>query len=258
VVSLFSFFLQIPSLRYNDGKGELRMWRKIYQRLDAYHTGFDVDEWWGIHEPFERMVGSVLVQHTTWSNAAKALENIKATGLHHPQAIASLACDDLIPVIRSAGFQTSKAETLIRLSRWLLDKGGVMAIKHSSAPTEALRIELLNLRGIGEETADTILAYVFGRPTISGDAYSRRLYERLTGEKLRYAQIRQAILAELTDTSELQRLHGLIVEHGKIHCRKNSPRCDGCPLQKECSFSLHSIHNKVPASEDEDIRQSIN
>jgi endonuclease-3 related protein len=212
------------------------MWKWIYQRLGEAYAGFDVDDWWGIEDPFERMIGAVLVQNTTWTNAAKALENLRANGLLTPQALASAPPEELVPVIRPAGFMTSKAAAIVRLSRWLLEKEGVAAVKGAAVPTETLREELLSLKGIGEETADTILAYAFDRPTISGDAYTRRLYERLTGAARSYAQIRSAILAELTDTDDLKRLHGMIVEHGKACCRKQTPRCATCFLQPDCLY----------------------
>ncbi|NGQ93657.1 endonuclease [Brevibacillus sp. SYP-B805] len=213
------------------------MWKWLYQRLGEAFAGFDVEEWWGIADPFERMIGAILVQNTTWTNAAKALENLRANGLLTPQALVFVPHEELVPVIRPAGFQTSKAAAIARLSSWLREKQGVAAIKGAAIPTETLRQELLALKGIGEETADTILAYAFDRPTISGDAYTRRLYERLTGASRSYAQIRSAILAELTDPDDLKRLHGMIVEHGKAFCRKQAPRCETCVLLPDCLYA---------------------
>jgi len=103
---------------------------------------------------------------------------------------------------------------------------------------------LLGLKGIGPETADTILAYVLGRPTISGDAYSRRLFERLTGQSLSYEEIRQQMRNDLQETEELQRLHGLIVEHGKAYCLKRKPRCASCLFADRCmAASSTSFHH---------------
>ncbi|MBO8162209.1 MAG: endonuclease [Brevibacillus sp.] len=216
------------------------MWRWILERLDEQFPAFDVDRWWGIDDPFERMIGSVLVQNTTWSNAAKALAGLRERSWLTPQALGSLSADDLIPAIRSAGFQQAKSRTILRLVHWLMQHGGVGGIIERQATTEQLRSELLSLKGIGEETADTILAYSFNRPTISGDAYARRLYQRVSGESLRYKQIRHAILDEIKTWADLARLHGLIVEHGKVICRKRSPRCEGCQLRPRCLFFDHA------------------
>lgn len=210
------------------------MWTWIYQQLQQQYPTLTIENWWGIDDPFERMVGAVLVQNTTWTNAAKAIECLRRHDMLSPEAIASRTAAELVPIIHSAGFQQRKAETIITLCSWLLRKGGLAFMQTNAAGTEELRHELLALRGIGEETADTILAYAFYRPTISGDAYARRLYERLTGERGQYGQIRTAILSQLQEWHALSLLHALIVEHGKWTCRKRDPVCVYCRLQEKC------------------------
>ncbi len=217
------------------------MWTEVYRRLERLFPAFEVDQWWGITDPFERMAGSVLVQNTTWTNAAKALDALRQRGLATPERLAATDMDELAAVIRPAGFQQAKSGTLIRLARWVTARGGVPAIAASGQATEALRAELLQLKGIGPETADTILAYALKRPTISGDAYSRRLHLRLTGRDVGYDGIRRAILAELSGVEALAKLHGLIVEHGKAYCRKHSPQCSACPLATECAYACRLI-----------------
>jgi len=220
------------------------VWRMIYERLREQYPAVTIDGWWGIADPFARMIGSVLVQNTTWTNASKALTSLLREGMLFPEAVAREIPARLIPVIHSAGFQQRKAETMIRLSAWLLDQGGVDSICSSEIQTEELRQQLLSIKGIGEETADTILAYVFLRPTISGDAYARRMHERLTGEQGRYGPIRSAMMAQLHTWDELGLLHALIVEHGKETCRKQKPHCSTCSLQTFCQHAKVTINQE--------------
>jgi len=216
------------------------VWRMIYERLREQYPTVTIDGWWGIADPFARMIGSVLVQNTTWTNARKALTSMQREGMLIPEAVVRETPARLIPVIHSAGFQQRKAETIIRLSAWLLDQGGVDRVCSSEIQTDVLRQQLLSIKGIGEETADTILAYVFLRPTISGDAYARRLHERLTGEQGKYGPIRSAMMAQLYTWDELGLLHALIVEHGKETCRKQKPHCPMCSLQSDCQYPKYS------------------
>jgi endonuclease III related protein len=218
-----------------------RMWKRIYNTLERTFPSFAVDEWWGVTDPFARMAGSVLVQNTTWTNAEKALDRLREAGLLEPAALAGETAERLAEVIRPAGFQRAKSAALLGLAGWVLKQGGVDRLRRSADGTDELRRQLLLLKGIGQETADTILAYALNRPAISGDAYSRRLWQRLTGEVLSYEQVRRAILAELTEAEDLRRLHGLIVEHGKAFCLKLSPRCSACPFADDCRYFHDSI-----------------
>ncbi len=210
------------------------MWRQIYDKLRAHFPDFSVDDWWGITDPFARMAGSILVQNTAWTNASQALEQLEQAGLCKPELLARANREEVAAVIRSAGFQQAKSAALIRLAQWIVQKGGMEDLLSSAASVDELRRELLGLKGIGPETADTILAYALGRPAISGDAYSRRLYERLTGKELGYEGIRLGMLHELRQAEELQQLHGLIVEHGKSICRKREPLCRQCLFRDSC------------------------
>jgi endonuclease-3 related protein len=216
------------------------MWRSIYEGLQTHFPAFTVDDWWGITDPFARMAGSILVQNTAWDNAAQALDRLKQAGWLDPDLLSRTSPEQIAEVIRPAGFQRAKSAALIRLSRWIVEKGGMAALRVDDTPTDCLRRELLRLKGIGPETADTILAYALERPTISGDAYSRRLYERLTGEPLSYEGVRRTMLNDLRETEELQRLHGLIVEHGKEICRKRQPRCASCLFAERCQAFLRA------------------
>ncbi|WP_235828074.1 endonuclease III domain-containing protein [Brevibacillus migulae] len=209
----------------------------IYERLRGQYPTVTIDGWWGLDDPFARMIGSVLVQNTTWSNASKALTRMQGEEMLAADILARQTPEKLIPVIHSAGFQQRKAETIIRLSAWLVDLGGIDKAASTALETEVLRRQLLSIKGIGEETADTILAYVFLRPAISGDAYARRLHERLTGERGTYGPIRSAMMAQLHTPDELGLLHALIVEHGKETCRKRSPQCSTCSLQPFCQHA---------------------
>ncbi|UFJ41871.1 endonuclease [Brevibacillus humidisoli] len=212
------------------------MWKWILKRLDEQFPDFTVDRWWGITNRYERMIGSVLVQNTTWTNAAKALASLREQGLLDPDVLGKLTFDQVVPVIHSAGFQQAKSRTILSLTHWLQRHDGFEGNLRQTA-TEQLRNQLLSIKGVGEETADTILAYCFERPTISGDAYTRRLYERISGQSLRYGDIRRLIMDQLTERDQLARLHGLIVEHGKTICRKREPMCSQCPLKQRCLYA---------------------
>ena len=218
--------------------------------LDRLAAAYGPQEWWPAHDPFEMMTGALLTQRTTWCNAERALDSLRRAGVLSPAALTDLPVTELEALIRSAGTFRTKAVRLKALARWYIDAGGREAL--AACPTEELRSELLALPGIGPETADDILVYVFARPVFVVDAYARRILSRCgwaRGDEP-YEQLSDAVArAGGRDAALLGELHALLVEHGKRHCR-STPRCTGCPLVATCrTGKRHAANGTVIRTE---------
>ncbi|MDR2163072.1 MAG: endonuclease, partial [Clostridiales Family XIII bacterium] len=131
--------------------------------------------WWPAETPYEVMVGAVLTQNTAWTNVEKAIAGFG--GSLSPEAVMDAAMDDLAKVIRPAGFFNQKAAYLKAVTAWFGQYGfNAQAVRRE--PLEGVRAELLQVKGVGRETADSILLYAFGFPTFVVDAYTVRLCGR--------------------------------------------------------------------------------
>ncbi|WP_303721835.1 endonuclease III domain-containing protein [Malonomonas rubra] len=207
----------------------------IYQRLFDH---YGPRHWWPAETPFEVAVGAMLTQNTNWSNVEKAINNLRAANALSCQAISHLPRKELETLIRPSGFFRQKAERLQLFCNYL------RVHYHSSLetllqqPLKPLRKELLELKGIGPETADSIMLYAGEHPTFVVDAYTGRLFSRLgflDGTE-KYQQIRSFFMSQLDSHSKLyNEFHALIVIQCKEHCRKK-PLCDNCPLEMICSY----------------------
>jgi endonuclease-3 related protein len=205
--------------------------------LDVYERLFEEygpQHWWPADSPFEVMIGAVLTQNTAWVNVERALGNLKRTEALDAEALLSLPMARLAELLRPSGFFNLKARRVVALCRWYLDNGDLKTLRRRS--TARLRNELLAVHGIGRETADDILLYVFERPVFVVDAYTRRLLSRLgllDGEQ-GYESIRAQLEAALPRRAPLfNEFHALIVQHGKGVCRVK-PRCDKCCFAADC------------------------
>jgi endonuclease-3 related protein len=149
--------------------------------------------------------------------------------------IAAADPEQLRQLIRPAGFAASKTQYLQNVATYFEEHGGVARL--SQIETSGLREALLSIRGIGPETADAILLYVFARPVWIIDAYSTRLFSRLWDVASGRAYQLGLFSAWLNSgrSNDLQELHALIVEHSKRRCRIR-PQCDGCPLCRTCTY----------------------
>lgn len=195
---------------------------------DALRAHMGPSGWWPADTRFEIAVGAVLVQNTNWRGVARSLDALRAAGALTPTGL--LARGDLDALIRPSGFPHAKARCLRALSAWLTDRRraaprppvGPEAVR--ALTTRRLRVELLALPGIGPETADALLLYVFDRSTFIADRYTRRVFERLGAHPpASYEAMRRACLAALRlGVTDLQEFHGLLDDFAKTACRSDA------------------------------------
>ena len=188
--------------------------------------------WWPAGSTYEVMAGAVLTQNPAWSNVKKAIANF-GDGLS-PYAVAAADAESLKDVIRPAGSFNRKASCLKALTAWY-SFYGYDEERVRRQPMEMLRGDLLALKGIGPETADSILLYAFGFPSFVVDAYTMRLCGRYPldagGD---YHAVKNFFVRHMErDALLYNRFHALIVINAKEHCRKK-PLCAGCPLYDTC------------------------
>lgn len=175
-------------------------------------------KWWSVEEPFEIMVGAILVQNTNWRNAANAINSLKMSGQFSPEAITGLSLKKLIKLIKSAGLYNQKAQRLKALCAWYINKSHFKLLKRRRTIT--LRAQLLAIKGIGNETADAILLYAFNRPIFVIDAYTQRLliHLKFIDKKRKYEDLQRLFHGALPKNVYLFRqYHALIVHHSKLN-----------------------------------------
>jgi endonuclease-3 related protein len=229
-----------PSTLYQillDRFGHLNWWPMD----ETYHKNKGTDP------RFEIIVGAILTQNTAWSNVEKALENLKNHHMLDLTKIARGTTDQLRELIRPSGFFNQKAERLILVSSYLSRRYHDDLDLFFQRPLEDIRRELLDLKGIGPETADSILLYAGNHPIFVVDAYTRRLCKRLPlNTEETYEGIQRFFEQDLQQhfqgnqrTNVYNELHALIVILAKQYC-KTKPLCSSCPLFKQCRYPKSS------------------
>ncbi len=188
---------------------------------------------------FEIMAGAVLTQSVSWKNVDRALARLKVEGCLSPERLEGLAPEELASMIRSTGYYNQKAVKLKNLVSWFRGYD-FSAEALEGGDTGELRRELLAVKGIGPETADSILLYALQRKIFVVDAYTRRIFTRLGILKgaEKYNDIQELFHRRFKgDAADYKEYHALIVRHGKDSCRSR-PLCSRCPLAGGCVNSL--------------------
>lgn len=204
----------------------------IYDTLLKF---FGEQGWWPADTPFEVMVGAVLTQNTAWRNVERAIENLKEEEVLTPLGLRGIDEARLAELIRPAGYYNVKAKRLKSLMGFLDGGYGGDLMKLFSEPLSILREKILSVKGIGPETADSILLYAGEKPIFVIDAYTRRILSRhnMITNGASYGDIQGLFMQSLPQDVRLYKeYHALFVQLAKTFC-KAKPHCAGCPLEEE-------------------------
>jgi len=206
------------------------MLMKIFEIL--YNT-YGPQNWWPSDSDFETAIGAILTQSVAWRNVEIAINNLKRADLLDPRKMHSCPVSMLENLIRPAGFFKVKARRLKNFLNFMKEYDFDFD-ELRKFETQTLRNMLLSVSGIGKETADTILLYVFKRPVFVVDAYTLRLFERVTRQdKKTYEELQEIFHRNLESDPDLfGEYHALIVNHCKIVC-KRKPICSVCKINQE-------------------------
>ncbi|OGX50416.1 MAG: endonuclease, partial [Omnitrophica WOR_2 bacterium RIFCSPLOWO2_12_FULL_46_30] len=189
---------------------------------------------WPGETPFEVIVGAILTQNTNWQNVESAINNLKKAKVLNPRKLYSLPLAKLARLIRPSGYYNIKARRLRSFLDFLFKNYGGSLKKMFSRDLDSLRRQILNVKGVGPETADSILLYAGGYPVFVVDAYTKRIFSRkkLISENTGYHQAQGIFMRGIKkDAGLYNEYHALIVRLGKEICKKNNPKCETCPIR---------------------------
>lgn len=206
---------------------------EVFTRLLNY---FGPQHWWPGDTPLEIIVGAILTQGVNWSNVEKAIKNLKQEDLLEVKGLYQVNESKLARLIRPTGYYNMKAKKIKALINFLCEKYDGQLDKMFTQPLSKLRSQLLDVYGIGPETADSILLYAGGYPVFVIDAYTKRIFSRLgyVSPDIKYHDLQQRITSSFPeDVDKYNEYHALLVALGNNKCKKTNPECGYCPLNKD-------------------------
>jgi len=204
----------------------------LKEMFDILSAAFGAQNWWPAETELEMMVGAILTQNTNWNNVEKAIENLRMRDLLSVAGLRDIPISLLAEYIRPAGYYNMKARRLKNLLGLIEEEHGGDIDAFFSLDPDTLRAELLSVRGIGRETADSIVLYGAGKPLFVVDTYTYRIFARhgIIQEEAGYDELQSLFMDNLPHDVELfKEFHALIVRTGKLYCKKK-PLCPPCPL----------------------------
>ncbi len=206
--------------------------KNIY--IDIYNillTYYNKQNWWPGQTIDEIVIGAILTQNTSWNNVEKSIINLKKNKLLSLKSIYKCNTEELKINIKPSGFFNQKSIYLKNIASFYKEYN----FNHNDIKKmniEELRKKLLSIKGIGKETADSIILYAYNKPIFVIDAYTKRIFSRhIRDFPKTYSEIQDLFHKNLGNDSMLfNEYHALIVKCGKNFCKRANPQCEDCPL----------------------------
>ena len=201
--------------------------------VPKYHKNINLNK----KQKLEVCFGAILTQNTNWKNVEKAIIELNKNNLIDAKKINKIGVKRLALIIKSSGYHNQKAKKLKNFCNFLLDNYNGNLKKLFDSNIEKLRNELLSVKGIGPETADSIVLYAAKKPIFVVDAYTKRIMNRIGFKEKTYDELQKLFMQNLPNSERLfNECHALLVELGKSICKKE-PLCEKCPINKHCDYS---------------------
>ena len=205
----------------------IKTYNLLYKKFGPRH-------WWPGDTRIEVIVGAILTQNTAWRNVEKAICNLKKEKVLSVSKLSGIPEKKLARLIRPSGYYNVKANRIKNFLKFLNACYNGSIDRMFKTDLYKLREKLLALKGIGQETADSILLYAGGKPVFVVDAYTKRVLLRhgFIGQKADYKAIQSLFTNNLPEDAGLfNEFHALIVELGKSICKSKKPLCNICPIR---------------------------
>lgn len=205
--------------------------------MKALEAGYPARDWSSSMTPFEVLVSTILSQSTTVANERRGLEGLRRRfGRVEPSVLARASPETIARAIWHAGLARQKAPRIRDtsrevLARWDGDLGRVLAM-----PTDRARAELMSLPGVGPKTADVVLAMTARRPVFPVDTHIARIARRWALVRRGGYEATRAALERWTPPAKRWTWHLVVIAHGRALCKARNPRCDACPVTRDCDW----------------------
>jgi endonuclease-3 len=205
--------------------------------------------WWPVEypkdvfsDPFKNLIITVLSQNTSEQNCVRAYKGLSASFDVKPEVLAKADTSEIKKSIRSGGLYNIKSKRIKELSKLVLEKFNGDLSPVLALPKQEAKKQLMKLPGVGDKTADVLLASRLGyHEVFVVDTHMDRIAKRLglVGKNAKYAEIQDAI-KHFVPKDKDDRTGGLFWLLAKYTCGAQHPKCHECPLTEICKYPKES------------------
>ena len=201
----------------------MRFSRKaVLETLEALYP--DARPELNVRNPYETLVAVMLSAQCTDKQVNKVTP---ALFERYPtvESMAAASVEDVYPMVKSCGFKT-KASTIVESCRLIMQLHGGEVPGDMKALTA--------LPGVGQKTANVVLANAFGVPTIAVDTHVFRVSNRIGLAQAKNVEETERQLQKASPKQDWVAAHHWLIFHGRRVCHARNPACELCALNNLC------------------------
>lgn len=143
-----------------------------------------------------------------------------------PYDFAKMDVEILERYIKSCNYYKNKAKNIIAMSKMLVEKfNGQVPTTHE---------DLISLPGVGNKTANVVLAVAFNQQALAVDTHILRVSNRLGFADTKNPTKCEEMLKTKFKGFDYVYLHHLLLLFGRYYCTSRTPKCDGCVMKDIC------------------------
>ena len=212
--------------------------QQILKKLDREFPLAKSQRTWA-KDPFKTLIATIISQNTNDKNAAKAFRHLSHRFRISPEVLAFAETSQIRECLRVGGLYNAKANAIKQISKEILETYAGNINQILSMSLEKARKSLMQLTGIGPKTADIVLLFSAGKPTIPVDTHVNRVSKRLqlAPEKANYEIVRNSLQTTFKPKNYLT-VHVLLIAHGRKYCKARRPLCSHCPVNDLCQSRM--------------------
>ncbi len=175
---------------------------------------------------FQMLVAVMLSAQTTDKMVNRATKNLFKENKEAEDFI-KLTYDQIYSEIKIVGFAKTKTKNLMNLAKEVYEKYDGKVVND--------REKLVLLPGVGQKTANVVLANIYGEQYIAVDTHVERISKRLnlTKQKANVKEVEE-VLTKILKNQDMNQYHHSLIFFGRYHCKAKKPECEKCKLKEEC------------------------
>jgi len=208
------------------------MGAKLQKIVEILSKKYEINEWWGRHNPFKTLVSIILSQRTHWKNVKTATERFDER-FNGVADVAKADVKEIEEVIKPAGLYRIRARRIKNIAVDLVEKYDGKMDKILMLPYDEAKKKLTSIKGIGPKTADVFLMAIKGEQILPVDVHIFRIMKRLgiASERDNYESLRAKLESKIPP-KQRTKAHLILIEFGRRICRSRNPKCEDCPIRR--------------------------
>lgn len=175
------------------------------------------------------LIIAVMLSAQTTDKAVNKVTAVLFDKYPDANSLAKASFEDILEIVKYIGLAKRKAMNVQKICKFYIEEFNYKLPKD--------RDRLMEMPGVGQKTANVVLAIIYDMPYMAVDTHVYRICKRL---KI-IPEHRNELYAEYTlerilKGENINQYHQSLIYFGRYHCLARNPKCNECTLTGDCRY----------------------